>query len=260
MSMFLTVYEADHIAMEGYQLEPITEGFLGDLWNRVVEIFKKIWDRIVKTAEKIKDWLTKRNKQSDEKIMNEVLNNPYEHTFEYDHKELIDKFDYAYNAFNDLVPIMIKLKECSKNPENFKPDSFKSQYMSTFKKWCEVTDNGETIAVSCIKDKIQPISKSNKKGTITLKEANSFADTLDACTKKYHNLKTSSQKILGGYINGIVDTDQFKNSIHFIRALAMTLANALMTFGMSMDHTLHCMLIELNACTKSTTQKSAYAK
>ena len=259
MSMFLTVYEADHIAMEGYQLKPITEGFLGDLWNRVVEIFKKIWDRIVKTVKAIKDFLFRSKKELDDKekdeIYKQVINENHDHEFIYDHKELIAKFDWSYNAFNDLLPVAIKLKEGSKHPDKFNPAAFKSQNMTSINKWCNVDDNGERIAISLDKNKVAPVERINKMGTITHKESLDFAATIEAYTIKYSRLKENSQKILGGHIDGIIDVDKYKDSIHFIRGAVMTLANVLMTLSMSMDHTLHCMVSEFSACTKDLNKK-----
>lgn len=252
--MFLTVYEADHIVTEGYTMEPITEGFLADVWKRVSEIFKKIWDAIVKAAKAIRDFLFKSRSELDaaekKAVEDKVMSKRHEHVFIYDHQELINKFDFAYNAFNDLVPIAVKLKEGSKNPDKFDPESFKSQNVSTLSKWCNVEDNGETIAISLDKDKIAPIQRSNKSGTISYKEADALSDMVEKCNDKYKRLKDVVQKLQGNIINKIAGVDPYENATHFIRGAIMTLALVLMTLNKSMEHTLNCMTVEFAACAK----------
>lgn len=258
--MFLTVYEADHIVTEGYTMEPITEGFLVDVWKRVVEIFKKIWDKIVKTAKAIRDFLFKSRSELDaaekKAIEDKVRNERHEHVFVYDHQELINKFDFAYNAFNDLIPVAVKLKEGSKNPDKFDPESFKSQNGSTLSKWCNVEDTGETLAISLDRDKIAPIQRSNKPGTISYKEADAFSNMIDHCSDKYKGLKDVVQKLTVDKIKSIIGIEQYKNTTHFIRGAIMTLSNVLMTLNASMEHTLHCMVSEFSACTKDLTKNS----
>ena len=247
------------IKTKGYliteSMVPVTEGFIGELWNKIVEIFKKMWNAVVKFFKNIKDYFTKtkaeRDKEKNDAMYKEAMKVPFTHKQKYDHKALMNKFNFADNALHDLFVVLLLLKTESKTPDKFDQDKFKSSHLNTLKKYCDVDESGGRLGISMRKEDIDPLEPSEKEGRTSWGEADSFVKECNTCLNKYKASIEFTQKLGGGSFDAVADADQFKNSIHFIRGTAMTLCNALMTCNLSLQHTLRCMQQEMNAITKS---------